>query len=72
MAREALRAEAVVVEVRPDGVCRVTLANGHRMVAWGAARAGRGRLAPGDRVTLEISPCDLSKGRVVVDRETKT
>lgn len=72
MAREALRVEGVVVEVKPDGVCRVELANGHQVVAWGAARSGLARVAPGDRLILEMSPCDLSKGRVVVDRETKT
>jgi translation initiation factor IF-1 len=69
MARpDAIRVQGTVVEVRPDGVCRVELANGHRVVAWGAARAGAHRLAPGSRLTLEMSPCDLSKGRVVAEK----
>ncbi len=70
MARsEAFRVEGVVVEVLPGGAYRVELANGHRVVAWGAAKAGLGRLAPGDELNLEMSPCDLSKGRVVVESE---
>jgi translation initiation factor IF-1 len=47
----------------------VELANGHRVVAFGAGRAGLPKPAVGDRLTLEMSPCDLSKGRIVVERK---
>ena len=70
MARpHAIEVGGTVVDTRPNGVCRVRLANGHVVLAWGAARAGVVRPAPGDRLRLELSPCDLSQGRVV--RETK-
>ena len=66
MARpDALRVEGRVVAVIARGVCRVELANGHQLVAWGAARLGAPEPGPGEQLILEVSPCDLSKGRVV-------
>ena len=73
MAREgAIEAEGVVVEVLPNQMYRVELPNGHRLLAYVArkARVSFARLAPGDKVRLELTPYDLSSGRIVV--ETKT
>jgi translation initiation factor IF-1 len=72
VAREdAIKVEGAVVEVLANGTCRVELANGHRLVAYvaGKARLSFARLAPGDRVMLELSPYDLSEGRIVVADE---
>ena len=69
MAREgAIEVEGAVVEVLPNTMYRVELANGHRVLAFvaGRARLGFARLAPGDRVRLEMSPYDLSAGRIIV------
>jgi translation initiation factor IF-1 len=51
---------------------RVELANGHRLLAFvpGKARLSFARLAPGDKVRLELSPYDLSAGRIIVEAET--
>jgi translation initiation factor IF-1 len=47
-------------------VCRVELANGHRMLGFVAGKnAGIARFAIGDQVALEVSPFDFSKGRIV-------
>ncbi len=73
MAREdAIKVEGAVVETLPNGTCRVQLANGHRVLAYlaGKAKLSFVRLAPGDRVQLEMSPYDLSQGRIVVEDRT--
>ena len=73
MAREgAIEAEGVVVEVLPNQRYRVELSNGHQLLAFvsGRARLSFAGLAVGDRVQLELSPCDLSAGRIVVERKT--
>jgi translation initiation factor IF-1 len=48
---------------------RVELANGHRLLAYmtGKARLSFARLATGDKVRLEMSPYDLSEGRIIVE-----
>ena len=73
MAREdGIRVEGLVIEVLPNRTCRVELANGHRLIAFigGKARLNFVRLAPGDKVRLEMSPYDLSEGRIVEKTET--
>ena len=64
---EALRLEAKVVEARPNAMFLVELENGHRILAHvsGKMRMHFIRILPGDRVTVEMSPYDLSKGRIV-------
>lgn len=59
--------EGVVEELLPSASFRVVLDNGHRILAHlsGKMRMYRIRLVPGDRVRVEISPYDLSKGRIV-------
>jgi translation initiation factor IF-1 len=73
MAREsALEAEGAVVEVLSNKLSRVELANGHRLVAFvaGKAQARFAGLAPGDKVRLELSPYDLSAGRIILEKQT--
>lgn len=64
---EALRLEAKVVEARPNAMFLVELENGHRILAHvsGKMRMNFIRILPGDRVTVEMSPYDLTKGRIV-------
>ncbi|MED5330501.1 MAG: translation initiation factor IF-1 [Planctomycetota bacterium] len=64
---EALRVSATVVEALPSAVFKVELENGHRIVAHvsGKMRMHYIRILPGDVVTVELSPYDLAKGRIV-------
>lgn len=67
MAKEALlEMEGVVTHELPDSHFRVTLENGHSVMAHvsGRMRRHRIRILPGDRVTLEMTPYDLTKGRI--------
>lgn len=61
---EAIEVEGRVVELLPNTVFRVELANGHRILAHisGKLRMNFIRLSPGDTVTVEMSPYDFSKG----------
>ena len=73
MAREgAIEVEGTVVEVLPNTMYRVELANGHRLLAYVAGKASlsSARLALGDKVRAELSPYDLSSGRLIVKRQT--
>lgn len=67
MAKEELiEMSGVVDEVLPDARYRVTLDNGHTLVAYsgGKMRKHHIRILAGDKVSLELSPYDLSKGRI--------
>jgi translation initiation factor IF-1 len=59
--------EATVKEALPNAVFKVVLENGHQVMAHvsGRMRMNWIRILPGDKVTVEISPYDLSKGRIV-------
>jgi translation initiation factor IF-1 len=63
---ELLEMNGVVVEVLPDSRYRVTLENGHGLVAYSAGKMRKHhiRILAGDKVTLEMSPYDLTKGRI--------
>ncbi len=63
---EMLEFEGVVAEVLPDARCRVKLDNGHEVVAYtsGRMKKNRIRILAGDRVTIEMTPYDLTKGRI--------
>jgi translation initiation factor IF-1 len=63
---ELLEMNGVVVEVLPDSRYRVTLDNGHNLVAYSAGKMRKHhiRILAGDKVSLELSPYDLSKGRI--------
>ena len=67
MAREeAIKLEGTVVELLTNTMFRVELPNGHRILAHisGKMRLHFIRLLPGDKVMVEMSPYDLSKGRI--------
>lgn len=67
MAKEELiEMRGQVNEVLPDSRFRVTLDNGHSLIAYtgGKMRKHRIRILAGDKVSLELSPYDLSKGRI--------
>ena len=64
---DAIKVEGRVIEALPGSVFRVELPNGHRILAFcsGQIRLQFIRFSPGDKVTLEMSPFDLSKGCIV-------
>ena len=67
MAKEELiEMHGSVTEVLPDGRYRVTLDNGHNLIAYsgGKMRKHHIRIIAGDKVTVEVSPYDLTKGRI--------
>jgi translation initiation factor IF-1 len=59
--------EGVIVQVLSNRTYRVELANGHRLLAFvtGKMRASFGQRSTGDKVMLQISPYDLTEGRVI-------
>ena len=63
---EALEVEGTVVEPLPNAMFRVELENGHQVLAHisGKMRMHYIRILPGDKVTVELSPYDLSRGRI--------
>ena len=63
---ELLEMNGVVMDVLPDGRYRVTLDNGHDLVAYSAGKMRKHhiRIIAGDKVSLELSPYDLTKGRI--------
>ena len=64
--KEAIEVEGEVVEPLPNAMFRVELANGHRVLAHisGKIRMHYIRVLPGDRVLVELSPYDLTRGRI--------
>lgn len=67
MAKEdAIEVEGTIVEPLPNAMFQVQLDNGHRVLAHisGKMRMHYIKILPGDRVTVELSPYDLSRGRV--------
>lgn len=67
MAKEELiEMNGVVMEVLPDSRFRVTLDNGHQLVAYtgGKMKKNHIRILAGDKVTLELSPYDINNGRI--------
>ena len=64
---EPIRVEAVVKESLPNSTFRVQLKNGHLVLAHvsGKMRMNYIRILPGDKVTVEMSPYDLTKGRII-------
>ena len=63
---DVIEVEGTVVEAMPNTQFLVELANGHRLLAHisGKLRMNFIRILPGDKVTLEMSPYDLTKGRI--------
>ncbi|HEX8276722.1 MAG TPA: translation initiation factor IF-1 [Longimicrobiaceae bacterium] len=64
--QEGIEVEGVVTEVLPDRKYRVKLENGHIVLAYGAGKMSKFKIKVlvGDRVTLSLSPYDLSRGRI--------
>ena len=65
---DAFQVEGVVIEARPNRTYWVELANGHRLLAFVAGRAKQtfAGLAVGDKVKLQLTPYDLTTGRILV------
>ena len=64
---DVIEIEGTVVESLPNAQFRVELPNGHQLLAHisGKLRMNFIRILPGDKVTMEMSPYDLSKGRII-------
>ena len=69
---EAIELEGTVSEVLPNATFRVVVSNGHDVLATmdGRMRRHRIRVLAGDRVTLEVSPYDLTRGRITFRHKT--
>lgn len=65
--KKFIQAEGMVMELLPAGVFKVELENGHNILAHlsGKMRMNRIRLLPGDKVKVEMTPYDLTKGRII-------
>jgi translation initiation factor IF-1 len=63
---DVIEVEGVVVEAMPNAMFKVELQNGHQLLAHisGKLRMNYIRILPGDKVTVEMSPYDLDKGRI--------
>jgi translation initiation factor IF-1 len=63
---DAIEVEGKVIEPLPNAMFRVEMDNGHRVLAHisGKMRTNRIRIQPGDKVTMELSPYDLTRGRI--------
>jgi translation initiation factor IF-1 len=63
---EAIEVEGTVLETLPNAMFRVELENGHKVLAHisGKMRMHFIKILPGDKVTVELSPYDLSRGRI--------
>jgi translation initiation factor IF-1 len=66
--KDAIRLQAKVTEALPNAMFRVELEGGHRVLAHvsGKMRMNFIRILPGDMVTVEMSPYDLNRGRIVL------
>ena len=64
--QEAIKQDGVISEALSNAMFRVTLNNGHRIIATisGKMRMHYIRILPGDKVTVELSPYDLTRGRI--------
>lgn len=70
---EAIRVEGTVLETLPNAMFRVELEGGHRVLAHisGKMRMHYIKITPGDKVSLELSPYDLSRGRIIYQGKGK-
>lgn len=66
--KDAFRVEGVIVEALPNGTYQVALANGHRLVGFVAGRKNAAvvKITAGETVTLQLTPYDLSAGRILI------
>ena len=65
--QDAIEVEAKVIEPLPNTMFRVELANGHKVLAYlsGKMKMNLIKILPGDEVTVELSPYDLTRGRII-------
>ncbi|HHH81088.1 MAG TPA: translation initiation factor IF-1 [candidate division Zixibacteria bacterium] len=65
--KDTIQVEGIVEEALPNTTFRVRLDNGHLVLAYisGRMRKNYIRILPGDRVTVELTPYDLTRGRIV-------
>lgn len=63
---DVIEVEGTVIEAMPNAMFKVELSNGHQLLAHisGKLRMNFIRILPGDKVTLEMSPYDLNRGRI--------
>ena len=68
---DAFKVEGKIVEVLSERTFRVQLANGHRLLGFiaGRTRTMTRQLAVGNKVNLQLTPYDLSEGRIILDAE---
>lgn len=66
MSKDVIEVEGTVIEPLPNAMFQVELGNGHKVLAHvsGKIRMNFIKILPGDRVTVELSPYDLSRGRI--------
>jgi translation initiation factor IF-1 len=62
-----IEVDGVILEALPNAMFKVELSNGHKILAHisGRLRMNYIRILPGDKVTIEMSPYDLTKGRII-------
>jgi len=67
--KSPFKVEGMIVEVLPRQTYRAELSNGHRVLAFvsGKAKPSFAGLVPGNKVKLQMSPGDLSQGRIIVE-----
>ncbi len=65
--KDAIEVEGIVMESLPNAMFRVELPNGHKVLAHisGKIRLHYIKILPGDKVLIELSPYDLSRGRII-------
>lgn len=65
--KDLIQLEGTIVEALPNAMFRVEMDNGHKVLAHisGKMRMYHIRILPGDRVTIEFSPYDLTRGRII-------
>jgi translation initiation factor IF-1 len=70
---EALQVEGTIIEPLPNAMFRVELENGHKVLAHisGKMRMHFIKILPGDKVTVELSPYDLTRGRITFRSKSK-
>jgi len=71
MRQDVFRVEGRIVEALPNGTFRVELANGHRLLAFATNRTKSefAGVMPGDKVKLQLTPFDLSTGRLLSEQK---
>ena len=72
MREDAFRVEGRVIEALPNGTFQVELSNGHKLLAFTTGRTEKefSGVKPGDKVKLQLTPFDLSTGRLLVEKKT--